>query len=67
MTQIVLDANAITKLDALTQPVQVCDPAGRIVGRFVPNTTDDFDPRDFYPFIDKTMADADLGESSIGS
>jgi hypothetical protein len=67
MTQIILDANAISKLDALTQPVEVCDPAGRIVGKFVPNTADDFDPREFYPLIDRTMADADAGDPTLDS
>jgi hypothetical protein len=67
MTQIILDSNAISKLDALTQPAEVCDPAGRVVGKFVPSALDDFDPREFYPLIDKTMVDADAGDSSLKS
>jgi hypothetical protein len=51
MTQITLDSNAISKLDALTQTAEVCDPSGRIVGNFVPNALDDFDPRELCPFI----------------
>ncbi len=67
MTQITLDSNAISKLDALTQPAEVCDPAGRILGKFVPNALDDFDPREFYPLIDKTMADTDAGDPTLES
>jgi hypothetical protein len=67
MTQIILDASAISRLDALTQPVEVCDPAGRVVGKFVPNAADDFDPRAFYPLVDKTMADADAGDPTLES
>jgi hypothetical protein len=67
MTQIILDANAISQLDALTRPVEVCDPAGRVVGKFVPNAADDFDPRGLYPLVDKTMADADPGDPTLES
>jgi hypothetical protein len=37
------------------------------VGKFVPSALDDFDPREFYPLIDKTMVDADAGDSSLKS
>lgn len=67
MTQIILDSNASSKLDALTQPVEVCDPAGRVLGKFLPRGIDDFDPREAYPFIDKTMADADVGDPALES
>jgi hypothetical protein len=36
MTQIVLDASMSTKLVDLTHPVELCDPSGRVLGRFVP-------------------------------
>ena len=36
MTQIILDASASSKLNELMQPVELCDPSGRVLGRFVP-------------------------------
>jgi len=36
MTQITLDAIASGKLNNLTHPVEVCDPSGKVLGRFVP-------------------------------
>jgi hypothetical protein len=36
MTQIMLDEAACRKLAQAGQIVEVCDPAGRVVGRFVP-------------------------------
>ena len=36
MTQIILDASVSSKLNDLTQPVELCDPSGRVLGRFVP-------------------------------
>ncbi len=36
MTQIILDASLSNKLDKLAQPVELCDPSGRVLGRFVP-------------------------------
>jgi hypothetical protein len=36
MTQIILDTSISSKLHDLTQPVELCDPAGRILGEFVP-------------------------------
>jgi hypothetical protein len=36
MTQITLDANMAGKLTQITQSVELCDPAGRVLGRFVP-------------------------------
>ena len=67
MTQNILDPNAINQLDALTEPVEVCDRAGRVVGKFVPNAADEFDPRELYPLIDRTMADADAGDPTLES
>jgi hypothetical protein len=36
MTRIVIDANMSTQLHSLTQPVEVCDASGRLIGRFIP-------------------------------
>ncbi len=36
MSQFILDANSIHTLTALTQPVDLCDPSGKVLGHFVP-------------------------------
>jgi hypothetical protein len=36
MTQITLDAGASSKLRNLTTSAELCDPSGRVLGRFVP-------------------------------
>ena len=36
MTQIILDANVTSQLSNLTRSVELCDPSGRVLGRFVP-------------------------------
>jgi hypothetical protein len=36
MTQIFLDAMASSKLTNISQPVELCDPSGRVLGRFTP-------------------------------
>lgn len=36
MTQIILDASVSGQLHNLTQPVELCDPSGRVLGEFVP-------------------------------
>ncbi len=36
MTQIIVDANLASKLHDLRQVTELCDPAGRVVGKFVP-------------------------------
>ncbi len=36
MDQIILDARLSTKLHETIQPVELCDPSGRVLGRFVP-------------------------------
>jgi hypothetical protein len=36
MTQITLDAALANKLQQLTQVVELCDPSGQVVGRFLP-------------------------------
>jgi hypothetical protein len=40
MTQIMLDATTATQLQQLGQPADLCDPSGRVVGRFVPPLID---------------------------
>lgn len=36
MTQITLDASVSNQLHNLNQPVELCDPSGRVLGRFDP-------------------------------
>lgn len=36
MTQITLDPNLANKLHNLSQVVELCDPSGRVLGKFVP-------------------------------
>jgi hypothetical protein len=36
MTQIILDAGVSTQLHNLAQTVELCDPSGQVLGRFVP-------------------------------
>ncbi|MBV9123439.1 MAG: hypothetical protein JO112_08790 [Planctomycetes bacterium] len=36
MTQIILDASMSSKLHGFTGPVELCDPSGQVLGRFVP-------------------------------
>ncbi|HYT90169.1 MAG TPA: hypothetical protein VEL76_15785 [Gemmataceae bacterium] len=36
MTQILLDAALANKLNELKSSAELCDPAGRVIGRFVP-------------------------------
>jgi hypothetical protein len=36
MNQIILDTNVSNQLHELTQPAELCDPSGRVLGRFVP-------------------------------
>jgi hypothetical protein len=36
MTQIILDASVSSQLHKLIQPVELCDPSGRVLGKFVP-------------------------------
>jgi len=67
MTQILLDPSSVSKLRNLTQPVELCDSSGHVLGRFVPTFVDDYDPREAYPFVDKTMADADADDPTLES
>jgi hypothetical protein len=36
MTQIILDASVASKLHEILHPVELCDQAGRVLGKFVP-------------------------------
>jgi hypothetical protein len=36
MTQILLDANLARQLKTAADPVELCDPAGEVVGHFTP-------------------------------
>ena len=36
MTQIVVDTNLSSQLLTLTQPAELCDQSGQVLGRFVP-------------------------------
>jgi hypothetical protein len=36
MTRIILDANLASRLHELSETVELCDPSGRVLGRFVP-------------------------------
>ncbi len=36
MTPIILDATVSSKLNTVVLPVDLCDPSGRVLGRFVP-------------------------------
>jgi hypothetical protein len=36
MTQIILDGGLASKLNGVFQPVELCDPSGRVLGQFVP-------------------------------
>ena len=36
MPQIILDANLSSRLNELGQAVELCDPSGKVIGRFVP-------------------------------
>lgn len=36
MTQIVVDVNLSTQLHNLSKTVELCDPSGQVLGRFVP-------------------------------
>jgi hypothetical protein len=38
MTQIILDAALASKLHALSEVVELCDPSGQVLGRFLPET-----------------------------
>ncbi len=36
MTRVTLDADSATRLYDISQTVELCDPSGRVLGRFVP-------------------------------
>jgi hypothetical protein len=45
MSQIILDAGLSSKLSAFNYSVELCDPSGRVLGRFVPS----IDPSEWEP------------------
>ena len=46
MTKVVLqDAETVAVLDALRQRAEICDPAGRVLGYYVPREADSFTTR----------------------
>lgn len=55
MTRIVIDSALPAKLPELTQPVELCDSAGRVVGRFFPT----LDASEFEP-VDPNVTDDEL-------
>lgn len=66
MTQVILDSNAITKLGNLTHPVEVCDQAGHVLGRFVPRSSDD-DVLATGELVDRIMAEDDANDPYLES
>ena len=36
MTRITLDASSSSQLHGVVRPVELCDPSGKVLGRFVP-------------------------------
>ena len=36
MGKITIDADLLAKLRTLTQPMELCEPSGRVVGKFLP-------------------------------
>jgi hypothetical protein len=37
MTRLVIDANLPSKLAGLTQPAEICDANGHVLGRYIPS------------------------------
>ena len=44
MTHVTVDAEMLSKLSGLAEPLVFCDPQGRILGRFLPDVVDDLEP-----------------------
>jgi hypothetical protein len=46
MTQVILDAAMLAKLNGLNGPLEFCDEHGHVLGQFVPNAmhADDLEP-----------------------
>ena len=57
MTQIILDGNTAAQLRSAGQPAELCDPSGKVVGRFRPRTepeeeaVDDEHAAHGFPFV----------------
>jgi hypothetical protein len=54
MTRITLDAASQNVLHALTEPAELCDDEGRVIGRFLPR----MDPTQFTPLEPQVNDDA---------
>jgi len=44
MTQVILDAATLAKLNGLNGPLEFCDEHGHVLGQFVPVPADDLEP-----------------------
>jgi hypothetical protein len=55
MTRIVINTALRDQLQAITQPVELCDEAGQVLGRFLPSV----DPSP-YEFVDLPISDEEL-------
>jgi hypothetical protein len=55
MFKITLDASMCSKLNDVVQPVELCDPSGKVLGRFVPL----IDPSEWEP-VSSAASDAEL-------
>jgi hypothetical protein len=66
MTKVIADAQLSEKLLGISETVQICDPAGRILGYFNPLTIDlsNCSPRQLSPYSDEEIAE--LRKDRIG-
>ena len=55
MTRITLDPAALANLDRLTEPVEVCDTSGRVVGYFHPAADERLYRSVQVPFTDEEL------------
>ncbi len=61
MTRVFLDANSATRLYDVSDTVELCDPSGRVLGRFIPVS----DPSEWEPTApDVTEEELDRREQS---
>jgi hypothetical protein len=54
MNRVIIDQNVSSQLDEVSQPVELCDESGKLLGHFVP--TSSVDPSVSCPFSDKELA-----------
>lgn len=55
MGRLIVDATLPEKLPGLTQPVELCDPTGRVLGRYIPQV----DLADYEP-LEPQVSDEEL-------